>query len=257
MSALVFIGTSGWSFQDWKGAFYPEDIQSKDMLTFYSQHFPCTEVNSTYYNIPGEKVFQNLVEKTPENFQFSVKLNRETTHNSEKPLKAAKKLRTATEPLINGGKFIGYVGQFPYSFKNNQANRALLHSVRETLPDDHIFIEFRHNSWVKEPVYQFLENNDLGYVCVDEPQLGALLPPQNLSTSDIGYIRLHGRNAKTWWNSDAGDRYDYRYSHEELQEWAERIEKMRSRVNKLYIYFNNCHHGQAPQNAREMLSLFN
>lgn len=256
MTARIHIGTSGWSFDDWKGPFYPDKLAKGEMLNYYSKYFNCSEINSTYYNIPHSKVFENLAGKTADDFQFTVKFNRRTTHESQDPLRAANALDTTIDPLKQSGKFAGYLAQFPYSFKNTGSSRKLLHRLRETLPDDPIFVEFRHKSWLKDPVYEFLQKNDLGYVCVDEPPLNWLLPPQTVTTTETGYVRLHGRNSTTWWNSDAGDRYDYSYSKEELEEWVERIQQMQSKVSKIYIYFNNCHHGQAPLNAQTMMSLF-
>jgi len=256
MTATLHIGTSGWSFQDWKGPFYPADLPKGDMLSYYTQYFNCSELNSTYYNIPNTKVFESLAKKVPEDFRFTVKFNRETTHKNNKPLDAVKSLEEVIQPLKDAGKFAGYLGQFPYSFRNRGSNRRLLHQIRETLPDDPIFVEFRHKSWLKDPVYDYLRKNKLGYVCVDEPQLEGLLPPQTVATTDTGYIRLHGRNSETWWNSDVGDRYDYSYNSGELEEWVERIQQMQSKVSRIYIYFNNCHHGQAPLNAQTMLGFF-
>jgi len=256
MSAQIFIGTSGWSFQDWKGVFYPEKISSDEMITFYVQHFRCAELNTTYYQIPPYSMFENLVENTPDAFEITVKLNRHTTHSGENPMQAARDLNNAVTPLKEAQKFAGFLGQFPSSFKNNESNRGFLHALRTEVPDVPIFVEFRHTSWLEKPLYKFLHQNRLGYVCVDEPPLKGLLPPQTITTTDTGYVRFHGRNTGTWWNAEKGDRYDYSYTTEELQEWVERLEQMRTRVSKLYIFFNNCHHGQAPLNARQMQAFF-
>jgi len=248
-SSEIFIGTSGWSFQDWKGPFYPKDLVNGEMLEHYNKYFNCTEVNSTYYKIPHYKVFEHLRDKTTPDFTFTVKFNRLTTHEHSGSIEAVRQLEEVVSPLKESGKFGGYLGQFPYSFKNTESNRKFLATLREAVLDDPVFIEFRHESWLSEPVYPYLSQHQLGYVCVDEPPLKGLLPAQSITTTDTGYIRLHGRNTKTWWNSKAGDRYDYSYSNEELDEWITRVNTMKNRVAKLYIFFNNCHHGQAPQNA--------
>ncbi len=236
--------------------FYPEKIPNDELITYYTKYFHCAEVNTTYYHIPPHKIFEQWAENTPDDFQFTVKLNRLTTHAGENPLQAARDLNDAVKPLKDTQKFAGFLGQFPYAFKNNESNRNLLHSLRSALPDEPIFVEFRHHSWLKKPVYQLLQRNQLGYVCVDEPPLKGLLPPQSIVTTETGYVRFHGRNSETWWNSEKGDRYDYSYTTNELQEWVDRLEQMRTRVSKLYIFFNNCYHGQAPLNARQMQSLF-
>lgn len=226
------------------------------MFAYYARYFQCAEINSTYYAIPKPSVFETLANDAPEGFQFLVKLHKETTHGGEHPLAAVQALHEVTTPLREAGKFSGYLGQFPYAFKNTEQSRQLLANLRTKLPEAPLFIEFRHTSWVKQPVYDFLSSHDLGYVCVDEPPLKGLLPPQMITTTGTGYIRLHGRNAKTWWHSDKGDRYDYLYTDDELREWVSRVQEMQNRVSKLYIFFNNCHHGQAPLNAQQMQAFF-
>lgn len=256
MQNLVKIGTSGWSFKDWRGPLYPTEISNDNLLSYYAKHFNCCEVNFTYYKIPNPDTFASWIKDTPSEFEFTVKFHQETTHKQGNPIESAKLLDSAVAPLKEAGKFTGFLAQFPYAFKNDESGRRLLSRLRDALPDIPIFVEFRHDSWLKDPVYDFLRQHQLGYVCVDEPQLNGLIPPQALTTTDVGYVRLHGRNSKTWWNSKAGDRYDYSYSKDELQEWVDRLQEMKHRVSKLYIFFNNCHHGQAPLNAQTMQSLF-
>lgn len=105
---------------------------------------------------------------------------------------------------------------------------------------------FRHS------IFNHLKDNELGYVCVDEPQIGQMVPPIATATTDTGYIRLHGRNERTWWNRDAGDRYDYLYTEAELEEWVEKIRKLIEKTKDIYVFFNNCHAGQAPKNAKQL-----
>jgi uncharacterized protein YecE (DUF72 family) len=105
-------------------------------------------------------------------------------------------------------------------------------------------------------MYDNFRKNNIGYVAVDEPQLRGLLRPELFNTIDTAYIRLHGRNADKWW--DGGPlRYDYDYSRDELQEWKEKVDKLEDKAKKLFIFFNNCHLGQAVKNAREMMAILN
>ena len=89
---------------------------------------------------------------------------------------------------------------------------------------------------------------------MDEPALPGLFPPKAIATNDVGYIRLHGRNAANWWGG-GGDRYDYLYSEKELKEWKNKIDDLKSKTNKIYLFFNNCHLGQAVRNARMFMDL--
>jgi uncharacterized protein YecE (DUF72 family) len=90
---------------------------------------------------------------------------------------------------------------------------------------------------------------------VDEPRLKGLVPPVVAATTDEGYVRLHGRNARNWWGKGGGDRYDYDYNGDELKEWAGKMLDLESKVKKVYAFFNNCHAGHAARNAELMIEM--
>jgi uncharacterized protein YecE (DUF72 family) len=254
-ASRIVIGTSGYSFKDWVGPFYPPSTASGQMIEHYARHFNAAEINSTYYRIPHPRVFEHLAHKTPPEFEFIVKVHQETTHQRQENEPACRNLQIAVQPLKDATKFQGWLAQFPYSFKNNAHNRKYLAETRHLLPDDPFFVEFRHNSWLEPEIYDFLRGLGIGYVNVDQPRLPKLLPPQSISTSDTGYVRFHGRNTANWWDSSRGDRYDYKYRKPELSEWKDRLLELLQDVKKLYLFFNNCHHGHAVENALEMQDL--
>ena len=251
----IIVGTSGFSFEDWRGAYYPEDLPKGKMLDYYAKDFSAVEINSTYYRIPKSYVFYHLVNKTPPDFEFIVKVHQEVTHNRQNPRESMQELKEALRPMQESGKLKGYLAQFPWGFKYHPAHLDYLRQIAEDCSPQPLFVEFRHISWVRPEVYSFLATEQIGYCNVDEPRLRGLLPPQEIVTNNIGYVRFHGRNARTWWNSHLGDRYDYRYSREELKEWLQRIRKMRQNAEKIYLFFNNCHMGHAVINAQEMTEL--
>jgi len=254
--AKIQIGTSGYSFQDWRGVFYPRDIPDGEMLSFYAQHFPCAEINSTYYRIPHPRVFHHLTNKTPPNFEFIVKVHADVTHNRKDYDSSMMDLSEAIQPLIDERKFTGYLAQFPYSFKNSFESRKYLIHISELTGEWPLFTEFRHSGWAIPPIYDFLKQKKISYVNVDEPELPNLLPRQKVTTTDTAYFRFHGRNKEAWWDKAKGDRYDYMYSKPEIEELKQDVLTILERVKKLYLFFNNCHHGQAAQNALDMKSLF-
>ncbi|NOX89131.1 MAG: DUF72 domain-containing protein [Calditrichaeota bacterium] len=251
----IKIGTSGYSYEDWRSHFYPPNLYKSKFLEFYAQYFNSVEINSTYYAIPSRGTVSRFVQKTPEDFCFIVKTHQETTHKRKENEQAVKQLLEALQPMIESGKFHGFLAQFPYSFKNNETNRKYLLETRKLLKDYPLFVEFRHIGWVTPPMYDFLKDNNIGYVNVDEPQLPGLLPPQAEATTDQGYIRFHGRNAKDWWDGKGSARYDYEYSEEELKQWLTNINQLLRKTYRTYIFFNNHPRGQAIKNARQMLNL--
>ncbi|MFQ5453517.1 MAG: DUF72 domain-containing protein, partial [Candidatus Zixiibacteriota bacterium] len=216
--------------------------------------FPTVEINSTYYRIPHPVVMSNIVKKAPGKFDFIVKVPQSFTHRRIDLEKDASSFSIAIRPFEESGKLSGLLAQFPYSFKFSQDSLEYISICRNLVSPNQLFVEFRHNSWVNRIMYDYLKKEKIGYVCVDEPPLPGLLKPDVFATTDIGYIRLHGRNKKEWWDGGA-KRYDYNYSSEELQVWLDKTMKLKAKVKKVYIFFNNCHHGQAAKNALEFMQL--
>ncbi len=251
------IATSGYSYDDWKKVFYPKELPKSKMLEFYTQHFNSVEINATYYTIPNYSVFEKLAHKTPQDFEFIVKVNKETTHVRKENKKAISALLHSLQPLIESGKFKGFLGQFPYSFKNNEQNRKHLIQTKEFVGDYPLFVEFRNYTWDNKSLLPFLKGHDIGYVNVDEPKLLGLLPMQDYVTSQIGYIRFHGRNEKDWWKGTNVTRYDYEYTPDELKEWLTNISNVIKKTYKTYIFFNNHPTGKAIKNAKQMLEILN
>jgi uncharacterized protein YecE (DUF72 family) len=257
----TFIGTSGYSYVDWCGPFYPSALDKNKMLEYYAKEFSFTEINSSYYHLPSPRLFVQLSKKTPEDFIFTVKAYKSLTHEREESVKEdTKKFCFALEPLLVAGKLGAVLLQFPYSFHNQEKNRHYLADLREiftkAIP---VVIEFRHYSWAKKATWDFLRSLDLGYVCVDAPKLRGLVGQETVCTTEIAYVRFHGRNSAKWWeHKNSYERYDYLYSEEEIREWAPKIQNLDKEAKQVFVAFNNHYRGQAVQNARmmrEMLKL--
>jgi uncharacterized protein YecE (DUF72 family) len=116
-----------------------------------------------------------------------------------------------------------------------------------------LVVEFRQKEWLKKSVYESLQEMGVGFVCVDEPDLPALIPPQAIQTSGLGYVRFHGRNKKNWYGTDSTKRYDYLYSEGELKEWIPKIYALARDTEKLYVFFNNHARAQAITNAKMLI----
>ncbi len=256
----ISVGTCGFSYADWKGVFYPESIKQTAMLSFYASEFNAVELDFTYYAMPNARNIDAMAKKTPDSFIFSVKAHKSMTHertlNPEEDRKNFQSFTLAMEPLIATGKLGCVLVQFPWGFKRTSENESYLDFVREELGDLPAVIEFRNIEWVKDEVFIKLERLNLGFCCVDEPKLKGLFPPLSRCTSDIAYLRFHGRNAAKWWNAKEGwERYDYQYAKRELEEWVPKVLKLSSETQKTFVLFNNHHAGQAVVNARMLKEL--
>jgi len=250
--AIIYIGTSGYSFKDWKGNFYPEDIKNNEMLSFYANHFQIVEINSTYYAIPNPRSFENMLKNTSDDFLFTVKANSGMTHERTENASIFEQFEHAIKPLVDANRMKGILFQFPGSFRNNKDNRAYLSQFKDMLPQYPLIVEFRHSSWIAEPVFDYLRELDISYCVVDEPNLPGLVPSKVASTNSLGYVRFHGRNAKTWWEGDSSQRYNYFYTEQELKDWIPKIKQLADATKETYLFFNNCHAGFAAKNAITM-----
>ncbi len=247
----IRVGTSGYSFADWVGPFYPPGTRSGEMLGFYQHHFNTVEINATYYRIPPPRTMASMAERTPDDFAFMVKLPGPMTHKRDRDLGAVTAFRDALSPLVEAGKCAGLLAQFPYSFKHNPQNEDHLRWLTDVLPGTSMFAEFRHASWDLPDLDQRLDDLGLGFCAVDEPALAGLFPRRALQVGDTAYFRFHGRNARDWWSGGA-QRYDYLYAEAELEQWTELVRNIAEQAKQTFIFFNNCHAGHAVINARMM-----
>ncbi len=247
---MIHIGTSGFSYDDWIGHFYPEGTRKPDMLRYYAQHFRAVEVNYTYYRMPTATTLGQMAAKTPAGFQFVIKANSLMTHERETEPAIYEQFCSALEPLIESGKFGCILAQFPYSFRPSPRSAEYIGFLREQIPELPMVVEFRNRGWARRETLDILTEHNLGYCCVDEPNLRGLMPRAAAAVSDIGYVRFHGRNAEQWWDhEEAWQRYDYMYSEDELREWVEKVQGIEKKTYRTYVFFNNHYQGKAAMNA--------
>jgi uncharacterized protein YecE (DUF72 family) len=228
-------------------------MPKKDWLFYYAREFITCEINATYYALLNFAVMESMASKTGDGFLFSVKANKQMTHERENNAEVFKLFREMLRPLIERGKMGCVLAQFPNSFKFNPRNRDYVEGFREKMGDLPIVIEFRNVGWLKEDVFSWLNRYELGFCCVDEPPLPNLLPSIAEVTSKIAYVRFHGRNKEKWWQHEhAYERYDYTYSPEELDEWIPKIRNLDRTAEKTFVFANNHWRGQAVSTIRQL-----
>ncbi|MBN1524662.1 MAG: DUF72 domain-containing protein [Spirochaetales bacterium] len=254
--AEIYIGTSGYSYKDWKGPFYPEDMADADFLQFYTNNFPFVELNFSYYKMPEAHLLERLVEKTPKHFRFAIKAHQSMTHDTNVyEQKIFSDFCSGISPLIEQKRLSCVLAQFPYSFHYTPDNRRYLAGLCDSLKDIPLALEFRASEWMQDSMVAELEKRNIAFVNVDEPQLPKLLRPSETVTADIAYIRFHGRNKENWWSGTNVSRYDYLYNEDELAGWIERVRVIVQKARVLYITFNNHARAQAVSNAKKFREL--
>lgn len=235
---MYYVGCSGWYYEHWRGLFYPEELPRSRWLSYYAQHFPTVEVNSTFYHLPKEKTVQGWRRRTPEGFVLSLKMSRYVSHilrfeDAEEPIAQFYTLARAL-----GSRLGCILIQLPPSMRKDM---ALLETILSQLDTNlRNAIEFRHASWLIPEVYRTLDDRGVAMCLVSSSRMNELVEGYEPSVG-FGYVRFHGLTG-----------YAHDYSHTELRRWAERIERIEGDV---YVYFNNDFNARAVKNARELAAM--
>jgi len=289
----IRVGTASWTDPTLidSGRFYPASVRSAEArLQFYASQFDLVEVDSSYYALPNERNGYLWAERTPEDFAFNFKAFRIFTQHPTPLISLPKDIRdglnpdlqqkrslyyrdlpseitddlwkrfeSALLPLDTVGKLGVVLFQFPPWFYPGNEQREFIVFCKQKLPQYRLAIEFRHNSWLNEKnidrTLAFLRDNDLPFVCVDEPQgFKSSVPPVTEITSDIGLVRFHGHNQETWEKKGIGpaERFNYLYTEEELKPWAEKIAELAKQTREMHVLFNNCYEDKAVVNAKQI-----
>lgn len=268
----ILVGTAGFSYPDWAGRVYPPDLKRRKVhpLEFLARYFDCCEINTSFYGHIRPNVGKSWCEKTETvnpNFQFTAKLFQGFTHapRGTKPpspfqltvsAKDEKLAREGLDSIAQEGKLGALLIQFPVSFKNADDTRDYLFQLLARFKDYPRVLEIRHASWNDRDILARLAEQGVGFCNIDQPRLGQSIRATEHVTSPVGYVRLHGRNYKEWFQADnRNDRYDYLYKPQELEGWKEKIEHISRNSEKTFAITNNHYKGQAAVNALELKSM--
>jgi uncharacterized protein YecE (DUF72 family) len=240
----VFLGTSGYSYEDWIGPFYPWGTRKPQMLEYYQHFFPATELNYTYYSMPRASTLFQIRNRAP-HMQFSVKAHQSMTHE-RKPLRQNwQDFADAMTVLADTDQLACLLFQFPYSFKCGNDSFSYLDEIIEYFHTFRIALELRHASWHHETTYVYTRKHGVTLCSVDAPRLPGLTSNVVYPGKDFAYYRLHGRNAPNWFDGDNVTRYDYRYSPSEIQEIVRNISALIEASRHVFLFANNHPRAQA------------
>ncbi len=276
----VRVGTSGWSYPTgrgtWNGLFYPgrgtKGFRAADELAYYAEHFDTVEVNSTFYRPPEAATTARWVAQTTPGFEFSLKLHQRFTHAvpighgmpppderrvrptmPQPALGEEDQFKAGIDPIVRSGRLGAVLAQFPPSFHFGRDSLDYLARLLQAFREYPMAVELRHRSWsdAAADTTEVLDRFEAAWVQIDEPKF-RLSIRQDLApnTDRFYYLRLHGRNAAQWWSPEsAEDRYNYLYSTDELETFAEVAATVGPSVGKAYAYLNNHFAAKAVVNA--------
>jgi uncharacterized protein YecE (DUF72 family) len=234
---VIRIGCSGWSYEHWRGALYPQRGSTARWLELYAHEFDTVEINATFYRLPAVKTVEGWAKRTPDDFLFAVKASRYLTHvkRLRELVEGVKRMDACVEPLREADKLGPMLWQLPPHFKRDA---GVLQSALEALtPGRHAF-EFRDRSWFAVDVYELLREHEIALVVADRSP-GEASPW--VDTAGWSYLRFH-----------SGQGRDGNYSARQLRAWATRIH---DQPGDVFAYFNNDWQGFAIANARTLRGL--
>jgi uncharacterized protein YecE (DUF72 family) len=282
--ANIKVGTASWTDKTLiASGWYPPDVDTpEERLRYYSSVFPLVEVDSTYYTPPAERNAELWVDRTPAGFTFNVKAFSLLTQHPTRTAALYKDIRPTTDkknvylkdldsdavetvwdrflqaltPLYEAGKLGVLLFQFPPWFTLNRRNKEYILRAKERCDPYTVAVEFRNNRWLGEEnraeTLDFLTSYAVPLVCVDMPQgYRSSVPPVLAATAPTAVVRFHGHSDR-WESKNIYERFGYRYSEEELREWARRLPRLAERASTTYVVMNNCYRDYAQVNAAQL-----
>jgi uncharacterized protein YecE (DUF72 family) len=236
----TFIGTSGWSYDGWRGLFYPEGVPKKQWLGWYATQFQTTEINGSFYRTPSLEAVRAWRDQSPKDFLFAWKASKFITHwkrLGENSVNSIALMQTRLEALAP--KVGAVLFQLPPHFSKDCARLA---SFLEMLPRHYPYaFEFRHQSWYHDEVFELLRKHDVSLCLSDHHDAPA---PWEVTAQHV-YIRGHG----------PGGRYKDNYPAATLRSWVRRIARWREQRRPVFVYFDNDQKSAAPADARRLLDM--
>ncbi len=247
---MIYVGTTGWSYNHWRGKFYPKvKSDTFNELEFYAQHSKLNEINTTFYRIPTEFLVRRWYHYTPKDFIFAAKLPRDVTHVSQRNM--SKNPRDIIQKFFSRmagleDKFQICVIQFPSLFRKNETTHSYLEQILEYCRTNFVGIiqvEFRNKSWFSDEIKRILKKKDIGFV--DTPIFN-FKPELFIKTTPAYYIRLLG-DRKAIPDKELGK--VHLNKNEELESWVEKISVLTRSYNDIFVVINNRFSGFAINDA--------
>jgi uncharacterized protein YecE (DUF72 family) len=252
---MILVGTSGFDYRDWRGPVYPEKLPKRAWLTYIASQFPALELNFSYYAMPKASNLASMVERTEGRVTFAIKAHKSMTHDRIASDIDYESFGEAIRPLREAECLGAVLAQFPNSFRQCEENRIYLKQLADRIGQP-LAVELRHAEWAHPAIIEWLRRIGVGYACVDEPQIPGLMPPNAEVAAAPAYVRFHGRNKEKWYKHDSPEqRYDYRYTLEELRPWAKKIKQLEKRAGYVLVFFNNHFQGKAVEAGKAMQRL--
>ena len=260
MATSLRIGTAGWAYPHWNGIVYPK--AGVHPLQVLAGQFDVVEINTSFYQALKPELAALWVKKVESNpqFRFTAKMNQRFTHARVIEESEVRAFKDGLRPLLQARKLGALLMQFPWSFKFTAENREFFIKLRRAFSEFPLVAEMRHSSWMAEEAVGTFLDYRVGFCNIDQPEYTRAMPPTAFLTSEIGYVRMHGRNPQNSLgaydrSAPRGRQHDYLYSEAELAAWAKRIERIGQFADSMFVIFNNDASAKSVVNALELQAM--
>ena len=251
---MILVGTSGFQYRDWTPVFYPRNLDPRRCLQYYSRHFGCCQLSTTYYRIPENIFIQQLIDESGGAMQFVFKVPFRLLEERPESGDLARSFVSVLWPLWEAGQLAGVIAQFAPEFSFIRDNFQKLCRLRDSLEGITLVVEFGCPDWLTPRAAKHLAAEKLALACVDG---GMDLRERTFycATASLAYVRFQGRNRSKWVQGDGSAQHDYLYSRAELAAAVPEIRRLDQESERVLVLMNNPWRGQATVNAQMLLEL--
>ncbi len=251
----VFIGTSGYNYDDWKGTFAPEKTLNYDLLTHYvNSGLNFLELTYTFYRMPIAEKVAGIVKRVGENISLSMRLTKSLMRKNP-PKEDIAAFKEGIKPAIESGRLVALFADFHHLFTASKENFDILKSLRDSFCDIGLFFELTNSTWHKESYYEKFKSAGIGLCVIDGPQFKGFAPYYPICSGAGVYFRLYGKNSG--WINFADRFLDYSYSEKELSKFVNDAKNASVMAKNIYFSFCNVEKGNAPKDALKLKEIVN
>ena len=252
-STPLYIGTSGYNYEDWKGTFAPAETDNYDLLTHYkASKLNFLELTYTFYRMPIAGKIDGIMDRLGDDLKVSIRLNKSLMRKKPSNLEI-ESFKEGIAPAIERGKAVALFADFHHLFSASRENFDILIELKENFKDIPLYMELTNSTWHKERFYEEFKQNEIGLCIVDGPKFRGFAPYKPICSNGGVYFRLYGKDPL--WLSGAEKFLNYDYSQKELKRFLDDARDVSVMAKNIFFSFCNVEKGNAPKNALSLKAM--
>lgn len=252
-STPLYIGTSGYNHEDWKGSFAPQEIHNYDMLLYYAEKgFNFLELTFTFYRMPELDKIRQIVLRTGDKVRYSVRIPKDLIRNPDKDAEFEEFMK-GISPMVDAGLLACVYADYHPTFSVGKKNQELIKTLRDRFEGIPFFAELHNRTWYKERIFSYFRDSDIGLTVIDMPDVKGFAPYYPINTNNSIYYKLYGKSP-LWLTLDK-KHLDYNYTDEQMNKFLSDMVQVSATAKEVFVSFANVANGKGPINAMRMMKL--